>query len=66
MPDIPGMFTTFKARNVPLFVDGEQFYSHRHYGKIMGYDKPLSLKWKDHGIEQEKTSESRLGEEQRK
>jgi hypothetical protein len=24
VPDIPGMFTTFKANNVPLFVDGQQ------------------------------------------
>jgi hypothetical protein len=46
VPDIPGMFTTFKARNVPLFVDGEQFESnYHHYGKIMGYDKPLSLRY---------------------
>ena len=26
VPDIPGMFTTFKANNVPLFVDGEQVH----------------------------------------
>ena len=42
VPDIPGMFTTFKARNVPLFVESGQFYSIYHYGKIMGYEKPLS------------------------
>ena len=41
VPDIPGMFTTFKARNVPLFVESGQFYSIYHYGKIMGYEKPL-------------------------
>ena len=45
VPDIPGMFTTFKAKNVPLFVDGEQFYNPEHFGKIMGYDKPLNLRW---------------------
>eukprot|EP00095_Tigriopus_kingsejongensis_P006749 maker-scaffold1404_size42976-snap-gene-0.11 protein:Tk06749 transcript:maker-scaffold1404_size42976-snap-gene-0.11-mRNA-1 annotation:"GK24268" len=45
VPDIPGMFTTFKARNVPLFVDGSQFDVPQHYGKIMGYDKPLNLRW---------------------
>lgn len=27
VPDIPGMFTTFKANNVPLFVDGQQVYT---------------------------------------
>jgi len=49
VPDIPGMFTTFKARNVPLFVDSDQFYSIKHYGKIMGYDKPLHdpLRWEN-------------------
>ena len=45
VPDIPGMFTTFKANNVPLFVDGEQFDRPLHFGKIMGYDKPLNLRW---------------------
>jgi len=45
VPDIPGMFTTFKARNVPLFVEGSQFNEPMHYGKIMGFDKPLDLRW---------------------
>ena len=45
VPDIPGMFTTFKAKNVALFVDGDQFYDHNHFGKIMGYDEPLNLRW---------------------
>ena len=45
VPDIPGMFTTFKANNTPLFVDGQQFYVPQHYGKIMGYDKPLNLRY---------------------
>jgi transmembrane protein 70 len=39
------MFTTFKANDVPLFVDGQQFETPVHYGKIMGYDKPLNLRW---------------------
>jgi len=49
VPDIPGMFTTFKARNVPLFVESGQFYSIYHYGKIMGYEKPLpeAMRWED-------------------
>merc|ERR1712083_461136 len=45
VPDIPGMFTTFKANSVPLFVEGSQFNDITHYGKIMGYDKPLDLMW---------------------
>jgi len=49
VPDIPGMFTTFKARNVPLFVESGQFYSIHHYGKIMGYEKPLpsATRWEN-------------------
>ena len=43
--DIPGMFTTFKANSVPLFVEGSQFNDITHYGKIMGYDKPIDLMW---------------------
>merc|ERR1711994_852946 len=31
VPDIPGMFTTFTARNVPLFVEMSQFEDPRHY-----------------------------------
>merc|ERR1739848_180869 len=45
VPDIPGMFTTFKANGKPLFVDGGEFYEPAHFGKIMGYDKPLNLRW---------------------
>ena len=33
------MFTTFKAQDVPLFVEGSAFHDPWHYGKIMGYDK---------------------------
>ena len=35
------MFTTFRAKNVPLFVDMQSFYDVTHYGKIMGYDKEI-------------------------
>ena len=48
VPDIPGMFTTFKAKNKALFVDGDAFDNPQHYGKIMGYDKPLNLRWKNY------------------
>ena len=45
VPDIPGMFTTFTARNIPLFVEMSQFNDPKHYGKIMGYDEnPLKLR----------------------
>merc|ERR1712107_630666 len=54
VPDIPGMFTTFKANSVPLFVEGSQFSDIRHYGKIMGYDKPVDLMW-DHELDMTKS-----------
>jgi len=47
VPDLPGMFTTFKVNGSPLFVDGSQFFVPQHYGKIMGYDKPIDLLWRD-------------------
>ncbi len=43
-PEIPSMFTTFKANDVPLFVDSSCFENPKHYGKIMGYDKPIDLR----------------------
>ena len=44
VPSIPGMFTTFRAKNVPLFVDADHA-DPKHYGKIMGYDKPIDFRW---------------------
>ena len=44
VPDLPGIFTTFRAKNVPLFVDSQCFYDAQHYSKIMGYDKQF-LEW---------------------
>ena len=37
------MFTTFKAGKVPLFVEGSAFHDPWHYGKLMGYDKYVSM-----------------------
>ena len=54
VPDIPSPFCTFKANSVPLFVEGSQFTDIRHYGKIMGYDKPLDLMW-DHELDMSKS-----------
>ena len=47
IPELPSMFTTFKAHDVPLFVDASQFTAVEHYGKIMGYDKPISMRMED-------------------
>ena len=54
VPDIPGPFCTFKANSVPLFVEGSQFSDIKHYGKIMGYDKPVDLMW-DHELDMTKS-----------
>merc|ERR1719436_2234158 len=49
IPDIPAMFTTIivgREKQIPLFVDGAHAFSDpQHYVKIMGYDKPLNLRW---------------------
>merc|ERR1712112_185346 len=55
VPEIPGPFCTFKANSVPLFVEGSQFSDIRHYGKIMGYDKPVDLMW-DHELDMTKSA----------
>ena len=43
------MFTTIivgQEKQIPLFVDGAHaFLDQRHYVKLMGYDKPLNLRW---------------------
>jgi len=49
VPDIPAMFTTIiveREKQIPLFVDGVHAFSDpQHYAKLMGYDKPLNLRW---------------------
>lgn len=62
VPDIPGMFTTFKANNVPLFVDGQQFDRPIHFGKIMGYDKPLNLRWDGEHTQSESEARKKMNE----
>mgnify|MGYP000274100851 CR=1 FL=1 len=47
VPDIPGMFTSFQVKGLPLFVDPRLFGEPLHYAKIMGYDKPIDFKLKD-------------------
>ncbi|XP_042877528.1 transmembrane protein 70 homolog, mitochondrial-like [Penaeus japonicus] len=44
VPAVPGMFTTFLAKNKPLFVDPKMFSDLEHFGRIMGYDKPIDFK----------------------
>ncbi|XP_046390446.1 transmembrane protein 70 homolog, mitochondrial isoform X2 [Ischnura elegans] len=43
VPDVPGMFTSFKVKGCPLFVDPRMFDDPNHYGKLMGYDKPIDF-----------------------
>jgi len=65
VPDIPGPFCTFKANSVPLFVEGSQFTDLHHYGKIMGYDKPLDLMW-DHEMDMTKSEAEAVKKEKKK
>ncbi|GLV45666.1 uncharacterized protein CBL_02686 [Carabus blaptoides fortunei] len=44
VPDVPGMFTSFHVNGRPLFVDPGLFTDPTHYGKLMGYDKPMDFK----------------------
>ncbi|XP_043227861.1 transmembrane protein 70 homolog, mitochondrial-like [Amphibalanus amphitrite] len=44
VPDVPGMFTTFVAKGKPLFADANHFQPIEHFGRIMGYDRPVDLK----------------------
>lgn len=44
VPDIPGMFTTFVVRGKSLFADANSFEPIEHFGRIMGYDRPVDLK----------------------
>lgn len=49
MPDVPGPFTTVTVltpgvtKPVPLFFAPEAFIKPSHYGRFMGYDKPIDL-----------------------
>lgn len=43
VPDVPGMFTTFKVNGKPLFLDPKQFTDINVYAHLMGYDKPIDF-----------------------
>lgn len=47
IPEIPGMFTSFKVGKgrIPLFVDAPDFNDTHHYARFMGYDKPINIKF---------------------
>lgn len=44
VPDVPGMFTSVIANGKAMFFDLKQFEDPSHYGRLMGYDKPIDLK----------------------
>lgn len=44
VPELPGMFTTFKVKGKALFVEPRHFTDPIYYAKIMGYDKPMDFK----------------------
>lgn len=43
VPSVPGMFTTFHVKKHPLFVEPRMFEDVEHYGRLMGYDKPIDF-----------------------
>lgn len=55
VPEVPGVFTTFVVKGKPLFVDSKYFSEAKHYGRIMGYDKPLDLSLFDDTENQKKS-----------
>lgn len=57
VPDVPGMFTSFQIKGIPLFVDPRLFDEPEHYAKIMGYDKPIDFKLSDVSDQKTKPTE---------
>ncbi|XP_065342716.1 transmembrane protein 70 homolog, mitochondrial [Cloeon dipterum] len=43
MPDMLGIFESFRVNNKPLLVDSSQFREPKDYGKLMGFDKPIDF-----------------------
>lgn len=43
VPDVPGAFTSFRVKNIPLLCSPNDFVYPEHYIKFMGYDKPIDL-----------------------
>ncbi|KAG8233841.1 hypothetical protein J437_LFUL006864 [Ladona fulva] len=56
VPDVPGPFTSFIAKDKALFVDPRQFEDPSYYGKLMGYDKPMDFLLKKEPLTDEKKS----------
>lgn len=57
VPDVPGMFTSFQIKGIPLFVDPRLFDEPEHYAKMMGYDKPIDFKLSDNSVQKTKPTE---------
>ena len=38
------MFTSFLVKGKPLFVEPTNFSQSIHYGRLMGYDKPIDFR----------------------
>lgn len=44
VPEIPGLFTTIKAKGKALFFDPSHFVNPDYYATLMGFDKPIDFK----------------------
>ncbi|CAL8096591.1 unnamed protein product [Orchesella dallaii] len=65
VPEVPGPFTTLTIKNAegkydPFFLAPESFLKPSHYGRLMGFDKPINL----HLTLQNEDSKSRPGSSQ--
>nr|SVE93857.1 EOG090X0CKL [Scapholeberis mucronata] len=47
IPDVPGAFTSFYIKKVPVMCSPADFIYPEHYIKFMGFDKPIDLHLKD-------------------
>lgn len=47
VPDIPGLFTSVIVKRKPLFMDSRLFTDTEAYAHLMGYDKPIDLRFDD-------------------
>ncbi|XP_076328459.1 transmembrane protein 70 homolog, mitochondrial [Tachypleus tridentatus] len=57
VPDLPGIFTSFVIKGVPLFVDSRYFENPQIFKHLMGYDKPLNLHLTEDNVSDTKQKE---------
>nr|SVE92629.1 EOG090X0CKL [Megafenestra aurita] len=61
VPDVPGAFTSFLVKNIPLLCTPKDFSYPEHYIKFMGYDKPINLHLRTNEDNSSKSISSKSG-----